>query len=334
VLEVRLGAGKRHIALAAATGVGAPTIGVVGAGRTRNGLGIFLARYAERAGLRVGAIAGRMPQRAAAQAIALGDALGHPVDACRDVDALCRSGIAALIVATPTAHHRAALESALAARLPVLCEKPLFDAHEQAAGGAIIDGFAAAGVPCVEHCQWPFVLPPLLRLLGRAPAPARQVELGLVAARAGREMVSSMLPHLLSVVQALAALDADTMVADAVLDPPWLDGRPTRVRVSLRAAWGEVDAALHLTLGAAPPRPAWIAIDGARLDRRVDVAAGYALSFEGAAGRIAVDDPSQALVDDFAALVRNPQPVQVHAQLAALRARQRVYREVLAMLWP
>src|SRR5262245_11429422 len=92
--------------------------GIVGAGRSRNGLGPFLATFLERAGCRVTAVAGRSPERAEANAAALGERLGHEVRPCRDLDELCTSGIAALVIASPPEHHLAALRAAAAAGLP------------------------------------------------------------------------------------------------------------------------------------------------------------------------------------------------------------------------
>ena len=67
-------------------------------------------------------------------------------------------------VASPPAFHRAGVAAALAARKPVLCEKPL--AHTVAEAQALRDEVAAAGLPLAVH--FPF---------GRSPAANRLLDL-------------------------------------------------------------------------------------------------------------------------------------------------------------
>ena len=137
--------------------------GIVGAGRSRNGLGPFLATFLERAGCRVTAVAGRSAERAVKNAVALGQQLGHAVHPCRDLDELCVTGIVAIVIASPPEHHLAALQAAASARLPVLCEKPLVHEHHTAAAASVVSAFARAGILLTENCHWPFVLPVLQR---------------------------------------------------------------------------------------------------------------------------------------------------------------------------
>jgi predicted dehydrogenase len=67
-------------------------------------------------------------------------------------------------VASPPAFHRAGVAAALAARKPVLCEKPL--AHTVAEAQALRDEVVAAGLPFAVH--FPF---------GRSPAANRLIQL-------------------------------------------------------------------------------------------------------------------------------------------------------------
>ena len=112
------------------------SIGIVGAGRTRFGLGPILARCAERAGMRVEGVAGRSPERARANARDLSQSLGHAIRPHESVEALCASSIEALIVASPPHHHLHALDAAVSSGLAVLCEKPLVHEAHIAGGEA------------------------------------------------------------------------------------------------------------------------------------------------------------------------------------------------------
>ncbi|MCA8965622.1 MAG: Gfo/Idh/MocA family oxidoreductase [Planctomycetes bacterium] len=89
-------------------------VGVVGAGRTRQGLGPYLAAACEAAGARVVAVSGRDLDGARRAAAELQRSLGHAIDAAASAEALARQ-VDALVVAAPPVAHGPALAAALAA---------------------------------------------------------------------------------------------------------------------------------------------------------------------------------------------------------------------------
>jgi len=304
--------------------------GIVGAGRSRNGLGPFLATFLERAGCRVAAIAGSSAARAEANAAALGERLGHDVHPCRDLDELCASGIAALVIASPPQHHLAALEAGASAHLPVLCEKPLVHEHHVASGASVVSRFVSSGLLLTENCHWPFVLPVLRELYGvSSVASVRQLSLGLGSVTSGRVIVQNALSHLLSLAQAVAHVDADTIVDSVSLDRPSLFA-PTVVQAHLRGPRLYLQLALHLDLCPNPPRPAWLAIDGARVDRRIGP--DHTFSFSGNGREVPVADPMQQLVFRFSEFLRNPNPSRIAVEGEAVRQRLRLYHNILSRL--
>lgn len=303
------------------------TIGIVGAGRTRFGLGPVLARCAERAGLRVAGVAGRSPERAQANAEDLAKSLGHAVVAHPSVEAMCAAPIEALFVASPAEHHRRALAIAASRALPVLCEKPLVHEADLLAGASLVARFAAGGTPLMENCQWTHVVHALLALAPSA-APER-VELCLAPPRAGREMIANSLSHLISVIQVVMPIDAATTVHDVRLEPAVLDGRATVLHFTV-AGVRRVEAALHVALRREPTASPWIAFDGERLERRID--ARFDAVFTGPRGSVTVPEPIQALVGAFAALVRARDAARTAAGIAVVRERLRLYRDILERL--
>src|SRR5690606_3779717 len=158
-------------------------------GRTRDGLVPFLARFLEEAGLQVAAVVGRHEQRTADATRRHGlRTLTRPfVDLQRMLDEV---PVDALVVASPPGAHLAALRAAADARLHVLCEKPLVPPEETALALPLVEAIAAGGRLIAENCQWPFVLPAVDRLLGRAPgAVPRAVAMRLSPSTAGRAML-------------------------------------------------------------------------------------------------------------------------------------------------
>ena len=299
-------------------------VGIVGAGRSRNGLGPFLATSLERAGARVVAVAGRDQERAVANAGQLELALRHDVAAAADVAVLCRSGIDALVVATPVEHHLAALQAALAVGLPCLCEKPLVAPADVDAGLAVVQQFEQRGIVLHENVQWPFVLPMVGALYGERRGLVRRVGLGMSPGGTGAGvMLRDALPHLLSVAQ--AAVGAPLRLLSAKLD----DSSPAATACALSArlahGGGELQADLQLRHCATQPRPAWLSVDGRRIDRRIGP--GYAIEFLAGGCALPIEDPLQQLVDHFVAAVRARTPVP--AEHRTIAERLSLYGQIL-----
>jgi hypothetical protein len=306
-----------------------PRIGIVGAGRTQQGLGPYLAAAFEEAGCRVTAVAGRDANGALRGAEQLTAALGHPVDAAADVEVLARN-VDALVIASPVASHARALDAALAAGVPCLCEKPLVGWREAAAGRARIDTFAARGLLLDENCQWPFVLPALFELHPRlVGAPVHRVGMGLSPVGHGPSMVEDSLSHVLSVVQALVPdlADAEVAVVEQSDAGPRAEHNVVQFDLRSRAGGQGVAVALHLDRCPEPPRPAWLEVDGCRIDRRIG--AGYAISFTDGKHEVKMPDPLRQLVYRFAALLTRPSRDRTTALANLVDARLRLFADVL-----
>jgi hypothetical protein len=306
-------------------------VGIVGAGRSRHGLGPFLAGFMERAGCRVVAVAGASLDRAQRNALDLGQRLAHPVRACRDLEELATAGIAAMVVSSPVAFHLYALRVALAAGLPVLCEKPLVDEPQLAEGLSVIGAFRQARVLLTENCQWPFVLPALMQHSASPVVPPfRQVAIGFAPPRTGRAMARGLLPHLLSVIQALAPLDSDTRVEDVCWDRP-PSGELSVLRFRLNGPQVDIAASLYqLEVSQTPPRPFWIEVNQTRFVRQV--ATDYSFAFACGGAAFPVPDPTMRLVQRFADWLRDPDQAGIDREISLVHQRLEVYQKLLAKL--
>jgi hypothetical protein len=158
----------------------------------------------------------------------------------------------------------------------------------------------------------------------------RQLSLGLASVQPGRAVVRNTLSHLLSLAQALADVDDTAEVAEVSLDRPGPCVVPNILRCRLRGPRIDLSLALHLDLCSQPPRPAWLAIDGVRADRRVD--RDHAFSFVRNGRVVPVADPMEQLVLRFAECLSSGRAASVAAEGEAVRQRLRLYREVLDRL--
>jgi hypothetical protein len=309
----------------------APRIGIVGAGRSRQGLGPYLAAAFEEAGCRVTAVAGRNAQSALRAAHSLAEQLGHAVDAAADANALAHD-VDALVIASPAEAHGEALDAALAAGVPCLCEKPLVPWRQAHQGHARIDVFRARGILLAENCQWPFVLPALFELHPDLKGwPVRRINMGLSPVGAGFSMVEDSLSHVLSVLQALSPVGEDAEVRGVRQSDAGREAEHNVVSFGVGTADGEVAIELHLARCPEPPRPAWIEVNGRRIDRRIGP--GYQISFTAPdGGDVKTPDPLRRLVYRVAALLREPHRESIVALTSAADVRLRLYEAVLRHL--
>ncbi|HEX6812810.1 MAG TPA: Gfo/Idh/MocA family oxidoreductase [Planctomycetota bacterium] len=303
-------------------------IGIVGAGRSHQGIGPYHAEAFEAAGARVAAVSGRDLVSAQRAATALAARFGHPVTAAPDPRSLAAS-VDALVVASPHAVHLEGLDAALAAGVPCLCEKPLVSWPDAEAGLARIRQFRDRGLLLVENCQWPFVLPALFALHPDLEgAPIRRVVMGLGPSGAGPAMVADSLSHVLSVVQELAPLDPQCEVRNLRQSNRARDAEANAVTFDLRGATATIAVELHLRRCPEQPRPAWIAVDGQRMDRRIGP--DYAQSFVAPDGRaMNVRDPLHQLVYRFASHLEANDRERTTAIAASTALRLRLYADIL-----
>ena len=306
-------------------------IGIVGAGRSRGGLGPFLAEFLEREGFFVAGVSGRSLERATANAEAIGRKLGHEVKPFASPAALCATGVAALVIASPSEFHLESLQAAAEAGLPALCEKPLVHEKHGKEGAEVIEVFSRKRLPLLENCQWPYVLPAFLQLHG----PIRTgehltVELGLGPPRPGREMVQNTVSHLLSVIQAVAPFDSNAVVSEAGVADPSYKARHNILRFQLAGPGKTVEGLLHLEICEAPPGPAWLAINGCRIDRHVRQ--GYSIAFSANGTDVAIEDPMKQVVKRFTLLVRSRDSALMDCDRDRIRQRLKWYRQILDKL--
>jgi len=315
-----------------------PRVALVGAGRSRNGLGPFLATFLEEAGARVVAVVGRDRGRADHAAAELGARLGHSVGAAVALDEVRAWGADTVVIASPAETHAEFLEWAGAAGADTLCEKPLVDAAASDRLEAVLAGFARSGATLWENCQWPEMLSSYDDLVGdRAGGAAgnrrvaRSVALGLSPAGRGRAMLEDSLSHLLSLVQAVAARHGTPVSGESVPQNVRLErsGDPVeRVRLRFDLEPQGIEAELQLDHCPAQPRPAWLALDGRRADRSVELPS-YRMFLEHGGRRQAVDDPLRTLVYGFVRHIRHPDPRLDAALRTEIHERARLYRLLL-----
>lgn len=310
-----------------------PRIGILGAGRTRQGLGPFLAQWFQKSGAHIAGIAGRDRSRTDVAAAAMSEQLGHAVAAYDNADDLAQH-VDALVVACPVEGHLAGLDAALAAGVPCLCEKPLVAPAAMHEALRAVQAFRDAGLMLAENCQWPFTLSAWRELYPEQTGqPVRSVAMRLSPAAPGRLMIEDSLSHVISLLQALVPLPAHAQVQSVVQSDASPAAENNVVRFEVTGGTDNVAVELHLQCCPQQPRPAWYAVNGRRLDRQLGT--NYEISFRSEDGRVAnVQDPLSLLVYGFVANLKRIQLERPHAldALDAIELRLRLYAGVLNCL--
>ena len=277
-------------------------MGLVGARRRRQGLGPFVARDLARAGARVPCFAATSAATRDAASGQLAATCGIEARGYTNVDEmLARERLDALAILSPAETHAVYLESALAAGLHVLCEKPLvWGRPDLAADGArLVDAFDGAGLRLWEICQWPYALPAYEHLFpGALRRPPERFFMLMQPASAGMQAFGDSLPHILSLLQALVPGEAPTLVNArfAVVDPERGD---QTVAFHYRTDRWSTQVDVHLKPTDASPCEAAFALDGRLARRRVE-GESYRLSFASDDDRsVPLDDPMTLLIADF-----------------------------------
>ena len=329
-------------------------VGVVGARRGRQGIGEHVAWRLARLGAEVPAIVGTTSASVAEAQRNLRDRHGLETRGYLSLPAMLRAErLDAVAICSPNQCHREQLQIALDNGLHALCEKPLV--FEAAGGSAdvarpLVDGFFSAGKTLMVNEQWPYTLPWFRRLLPPGEgAVARSLAMLLCPAETGAAMIPNALPHLLSLLLAVAPAGGTARDIEVAGDDP----RELHVRFQYDAGDDvsmETNAiAVHALFRQAleQPRPAGYSIDGRAARRTIDMA-DYSMALEAvqdlfaeplavgnptSSRRIAIPDPLELLLKDFLARIAPGLPTKHDATLLdRLRLLDEVHRAVVEQL--
>ena len=308
-------------------------VALLGPRRVRQGLGPYFASALQAAGAEVVGFGVSRASSLAPAADELRARLGYEVAGHVGVEALIASSRPdALVVASPHATHEGALRAALAARVHVLCEKPLLQPSAAAAdeADAFAQAFASHALHLMVHAQWPETIPSYFELFpGLRAVRPRSFAMRLSPSGIGRDALVDSLSHPLSLLQALAP-DPSATISDVRIES-FDAGTRHEVTWTYDTAEKALACALRLARCEAPPRPAGWGIEGAHAERLISLPE-YSLSFasddhRAASPRIDVPDPLFLRVRRFVDTVASGAPASYDF---ATGQRMRMLTELLA----
>lgn len=273
-------------------------IAVIGAGRTVNGIGPYIARYFQKHGLPVTAVLGRSAESAARAAAELGQ-FGIKAKAYTSFTEMIDTAKPdAVAIAAPTSTHAHYIEQCLEAGVHVFCDKPFAAPDTPDLTAWLVSVLRRAhtkGLTIAMNSQWPFVLPSYAKLCGKVlPDKARTFAMRLSPTVSGPAMIPDSVPHGLSLLYdalgngEIKALSFKREGDAHVIGFTYSTDR-TRCAVTIT-----------LVQELRQPRTLAFGFDG-RIATRVLDPASYAMSLTCKGKSLAIPDPLELSVKDFIA---------------------------------
>ena len=279
-----------------------PRVGIIGARRSRQGLGPWVARFLKASGVEVACFLATGSETLQAAREELGEKHGIEARGYLDLEEMIRAEApVALVILSPSETHLAYLDAALGAGLHTLCEKPLVWGERGLAEAAarIVLGYENRGLKLWENCPWPYTLPSYGGLFpGVLDAAPERFEMRLSPVSTGKQMLGDAMPHVLSLLQSLAP-SASVAIEAIGYSTRQIDAPDLTVTFRYRAGEHLVNTEVRLVQAKSQPREAGYAVNGHWARRRIEMA-DYAICFEAGKRRVSVPDPLGLLIADFA----------------------------------
>lgn len=302
---------------------------IVGARRSRQGIGEFLANAFVTAGAEIVAVIGTTPETAAlAQAnlfkqygikCAAYDSLGVALEKePADIVAIC----------TPFEAHLQQLELVLAAGIHCLCEKPMvwgMGSKNIAETRQIVDGFIDKNLYLSLVTQWPHTLLSFYELFPREKnKTVATFEMALSPIRPGPDMVLDAAPHLLSMLFELVGHGEIQAPASSFSN----DKHELTMSFKYKHKTGITAVNFRAAVCEQIPRPASYCINGHTVSREIELP-DYSIWFQGNAQRIPVTDPLNLLAAEYLNKINNKTPADRESLVASIEALGILYKSAM-----
>ncbi len=284
-------------------------VGLIGARRTRMGLGPFVARELRRCGAEIPCLLGTTLEGVDAASRALREEGARPRGYTDFAAMVEREALDAVAILSPKETHADYLRAAREAGLHALCEKPLLAVSSDEAAPERarreVEAFAARGLLLWENCQWPFTLPAYAALFPESDLPGRvprSFHMRLAPTRRDGEMVEQVISHALSLLQAVCEVEEAQVEAIAF---ETLEPRGSRARFDFVTTRGTVASRVDMIPREGGEASMGYGFDDHFAERCVEPGT-YALSFRRGERQVSVPDPLAEMIAAFTSALGQP----------------------------
>ena len=272
-------------------------VSIVGAGKKRNGIGEYIARYFRKNGANVTAVLGTTEETSSRASLALRK---YGIEARSYTDFLEMVDYGkpdTVVIASPSSTHYGYLVKCIHSGLNVFCEKPFVWGDAEDMGGRLRDLFDMARkkrLTVAMNSQWPFSIPYYEALCGKITVGEFNT-FSMISSPScsGNQMIPESIPHALSLLYSVLGPGA---VEDLNFES--IEERKTVFEFRYVAGLKECFAQIQLATQETQPRDFSYGFNGKVVSRRLNLI-DYAISFHYEDKKIRIPDPLELSVRNF-----------------------------------
>ncbi len=272
-------------------------VSIIGAGRTRNGIGEYIGRYFHKHGATVTSVLGTSEKTSLQASLALRK-YGMEARSYTDFDRMVeKEKPDAVVIASPSSTHHEYLLKCLDLGLHAFCEKPFIwnDVRDIRAG--IEDIFERARrkrLTIAMNSQWPFSIEAYEAVTGKVVIEnSNTFFMAMSPPFPGREMIPESVPHALSLLYCLLGVGE---IEDLSFQPE--GERMVGIKFSYLFDTRSCDVSIRLTSQEAPPRDFSFGLNGKIVSRSLDLE-NYGIYFHHGETKMKIVDPLELSVKNF-----------------------------------
>jgi len=272
-------------------------VSIIGARRSRNGIGEYIAKYFHQEKTRVVAVLGTSEgsSKAAASALQKYGIEATPYVQFEKMVAGEKPHV--VVIASPSGTHYEYLIQSIESGLHVFCEKPLFwpvrgEAEETV--GEILERAEEKKVTVSMNCQLPFAMADYEKLCGKVDAKdPNHFFIRLSPASSGNEMIPDSVPHALSLLYFQFGEGRLGDLSSELREPGEMN-----LRFKYLAGSGGCEVHVKLVRKVEQPREFQFGFNERIVRRTLDLK-NYGIYFEHGDKRVKIEDPLKRSVASF-----------------------------------
>ena len=282
-------------------------VSIIGAGRTRNGIGEYIGKYFHQHGAIVTSVLGTSENTSLRASLGLRK-YGVEARPYTDFDRMVkREKPDAVVIASPSSTHYEYLIKCLGSGLHIFCEKPFIWNDHRDVRERVEDIFEKARqekLTIAMNSQWPFSLGAYEAISGKVVIQNSNTFIMTMSPPfPGREMISESVPHALSLLYSLLGVgEIEGLSFES-------DGeRGMGIRFSYLFDTRSCEVSIHLTSQETAPRDFSFGLNGRIVSRSLGLE-NYEIYFHHEEKKMKIVDPLELSVKNFLrALERETEP--------------------------
>ena len=272
-------------------------VSIIGAGRTRNGIGEYIGKYFHKHGAIVTSVLGTSEKTSLQASLALRK-YGVEAHPYTDLDRMAeREKIDVAVIASPSSTHQEYLLKCLDLGLHIFCEKPFIWNDYRGIRERIEDIFGKARrkkLTVAMNSQWPFSIDAYEAVSGKVVVEnSNMFFMAMSPPFSGREMIPESVPHALSLLYSLLGVGE---IEDLSFES---EGEQAMgIKFSYLFDTRSCDVSIRLTSGKTPPRDFSFGLNGKIVSRSLGPQ-NYEIYFHHGEMKMKIVDPLELSVKNF-----------------------------------